>query len=403
MTPVGASVPPLTTANPSSRCPPLNLEFLWKLYNQRKLLKFQADNSRATAWEEERLKELERQGFPLGLASLLLSHCNDHPIRIWLVGNGGTMHQNDGHIVNQSAKGKVEIVDCSRWQEVSSTLEWHAELAAWCQTPMAIRFLQDPGLQAGPQQLGVSASKHLSSTEEVARLKTVLHKTRPTGGTSPIHEHLQEILPSILSFLPTLERKRKRMVLCICTDSIPTNKNAKEDPEVLEEFLLTLGHIMECPVQILFRLSTDEERVMQFYQNLMEHYGLSKIQVLDDYVHESTLVQEHNPWLNYGYPLHLCRETGIRKEVVEKLSREQLAPDELLETIRLIFGQKHPQDRVKYSTFRAQVAVWNSQAGMMWNPIKKKFVPWVDLKKMDKFYKGHLQKDDGAGKACSIM
>jgi hypothetical protein len=306
------------------------------------------------------------------------------------------MHKNDGHMVSQSSKGKVEIVDCTRWEEATSTILWHAELAAWCQTPMAIRLLQDPGIQVGPQQVGVSASNHYSSSEEVHRLKLLLKKTRPVGATSPINLHMQELFPSIQALLPLLEETHKQVTLCVCTDSIPTDAEGKEHPLMIQEFLLTLQQLVDWPVQVVLRLSTDEERVVQFYQNLMiNDESLSNhLQVLDDYVSECQLVQHHNPWLHYGYPLHLCREEGIRIPVLEALNQRPLLPNEMCDVVSLIFGyidQSYNPDR-EYAEFRKQVLELNKETGVLWNPTKKKFVTWMDLKKMDKLYHHQLRK-----------
>jgi hypothetical protein len=61
----------------------------------------------------------------------------DHPLRIWLVDNCGTMLKDDGHMVAQSPK-KIEVINCSRWEEITSSIIWHAEMAGWCQNPTAI-------------------------------------------------------------------------------------------------------------------------------------------------------------------------------------------------------------------------------------------------------------------------
>ena len=381
-----------------SRYSHLNLEFLWKIYHQRKNTNRNDNHSR--------IETLKSQGFPAGLASLILEHSMDHPIRLWLVDNRGTMHKSDGHLVSQSIKQKVETVDCTRWEEITSTILWHAEMAAWCQTPMAIRLLHDPGVQVGPQQVGVSASKHYSSKEEVERLRNLLNKTRPNGLTSPLYLHMKQLFPSIQQLVPILDQTHKRITLCVCTDSIPTDEDGEEHPGMIQEFLVTLQQLVNWPVQVVIRLSTDEERVVQFYQNLFaEHTNLANhLQVLDDYVSECYQVQKHNPWLHYGYPLHLCREEGIRISVLEALSVRPLLPIELCQLVSLIFGVIIPREthdpEGHFAEFRKLVVSLNRDAIPLWNPLKKKFVPWIDVKKMDKM---HNSTTSNSGDKCSIM
>ena len=469
--------PRMSTIHPS-RCPPLDLKFLWKLYHQRQQLdtlnmnmnmnmnnNHHHDHTTFEQHYDEHRQILQSQGFPLGLASRLLQHTQNAPIRIWLIDNSGTMHRDDGHIVVQTSEGKVEIVDCSRWQEVSTTLRWHAELAAWVQTPLAIRFLHDPGSHVGPQQLGVSASKHHNANEEVSRLKALLHKICPTGASASLQNHLQELMTPIEAILPQLEQSQRHLVVCLCTDSIPKNEQGVESPESMQE----LGWILEQltasrPVQVVLRLLTDEARVVHFYQSLLPRTvdvgvgagagvaggthdpSFIKLQVLDDYISECRCVQEHNPWLHYGYPLHLCREQGISIPVVEDLSRRPLNPTEVLQVLRILFvdsfsttttttsgsgnnSSRHIRSGTATSSsslsssslvqVRRRLDEWNEQAGVLWNPIKKRFVPWVDIKKLDQCYQyqqestsssshhggggGGMQHDPNHNNKCSLM
>jgi hypothetical protein len=72
--------------------------------------------------------------------------------------NSGTMHKNDGHnnMVSQSSKGKIEIVDCTRWEEATSTnnILWHAALIGRLMSNLHGHLcaccLQDPGIPVGP-------------------------------------------------------------------------------------------------------------------------------------------------------------------------------------------------------------------------------------------------------------
>lgn len=411
--------PPSETYIHPERCPPLDLEFLWKIYRRRAGTNANSASSRRMVYQD-RIGVLQSQGFPTGLASMMLQHATDHPIRIFLVDNSGTMHQNDAQLVSQSSSGKVLTVECTRWEAITSTIIWHAEMAAWCQTPMAVRLLHDPGISVGPQQMGISASKHYSSCEEMDRLKNVLRATRPNGATSPLHIHLHDIFTSVSTVVSILTRQRRRVTLCICTDSIPSDTigEGPENPQMIQDFHGTLDKLLDWPVQVVFRLSTKEHRVVQFYQELiarkrgvrLQEQSLpipgfeessssdtggatnfhEHLQVLDDYVSECERIQAQNPWLNYGYPLHLCREEGICIKAIEALSQRPLLVDEVLDVAGYLFGQKisdnAPTNEVQYHAFLQRIVDLNLESGVLWNPAKKKFVPWIDLKRLDKIY-----------------
>jgi hypothetical protein len=421
------------------RCPPLNLEFLWKIYNKRGAEAAPDEGSRFSTWRthQDRIGTLRAQGFPEGLASLMLQHAVESPLRIFLVDNSGTLHQNDAYLVSQSSSGRFQTVGCTRWESVTSAILWHAGMAAWCQTPMAVRLLHDPGIGVGPQQLGICASKHFSSTEEEARLRNLLRATRPNGGTSPLNAHLQEMLPSISTVVPRLLHEGRRLTLCICTDSIPTDPMGTENPQGVEDFLSTLGKLLDWPVHVVVLLSTREERVVQFYKNCIANPNLAtddstsgdglscgtessqdQLQVLGDYVSECEKVREHNPWLNYGYPLHLCREEGICINVIEALSQRPLRRDEVLDVVGYLFGPNIsdavPTNETQYHAFRRRIDDMNSESTPLWNPIRKKVVPWIDLKRLDRDFFHHAKtgkqvggggnnKRGGNERKCDIM
>ena len=511
------------------RCPSLNLEFMWRRYHKARA----RSGMNLDLMSEDRLDSLQReQGFPKGLARLLLRHAMNSPIRCWIIDNSGTMHCHDGHRVVRtnsrrssnsglggSQKFSIQVIDCTRWEEVQSTVLWHAELAAWCQTPLAMRLVHDPGATVGAQQVGVSASKSLTCVQEVDRLRRLLRSTRPSGGTTPLTRHLQDILKTVQEFYPRLSYHRHPhthsgnnnsdsnpenwLTLVICTDGLPTDEKGQEDFKVIEKFVRTLESLQGFGVSIVLRLSTDEERVVAFYRTLdintnnlptiqrrvhtQTHGGRTRLvstslnyqqpmstnansrcttprhlPILDDYVSECQEVSKCNPWLHYGYPLHLCREQGISSSILEDLGHRPLKPTEVCRLIQLVFecdlpitslggdgngdgrcgepersrarpnevprlGMEYEEQHLQqqtaqgsheqrqeqascsgvaatadYKVFRANLEWYNEQSGLLWNPVKQKFVPWLDLKKLDQLY-GNRQGTSNKKKSGCIV
>lgn len=397
-------------------CPPLNLEMMLSLEDKRKSMRrgsflTTADVPRRSIIEHNKMIDyLRSQGFTLGLARTLIQNSDSFPVRIWLVNNSDTMNHADGHLVVQSKEPPFSIrnVDCTRWEEVISTLRWHAEFSARMEAPMAIRLLNDP--LTVPQQLGVATSTQVVLEEEINRLSD-LTKLRP-GGQGTLTSHLREVVNAIKA-VPRHMLDNRSIAVVFVTDSLPTSDNGKSGNQAVAEFLDILQGLEGWPVWFVIRLSTDEQAVVDFYGDLdnemfnieksdITHTGLH-LDVLDDFVSEAKEVAKHNPWLNYAYPLHLCRESAVNFPVFDALNDRPLMHDELAKFICLLFDRKTqafmeqplPNPKTEYKAFREEVQQLLQKNASLWNPIKKRIMPWIDVPVMDQIY------SNGAASTCS--
>jgi hypothetical protein len=93
---------------------------------------------------------------PSGLRQTLLTNAHKaiHK-RFWVVDNSGSMMLDDGHCLLSSSDNGDE--ECSRWDEVSETVECHIHLAAALGAPSEFRLLNPPKdggpLIRGPQSV----------------------------------------------------------------------------------------------------------------------------------------------------------------------------------------------------------------------------------------------------------
>jgi len=325
------------------------------------------------------------------------------------------MNNTDGHLVVQSHEFpyKIRNVACTRWEEVTSTILWHAKFNGDLQAPMVIRLVNDPGANVGPQQLGVAASEHLNVDSELHRLRRLL-KCHP-GGNTPLTVHLKDILESLKDVDPDLLEENV-MSIVIVTDRLPTDAEGTQGHDVNFEFLETLKEFQEYPVWIVIRLSTDDRRVVDFYSSLdrgiailrqlrgeADHARMENIRldVLDDFLSEANAVSNYNPWLNYGLPLHLTRESGIEVSVFDAINERPLQHRELAEFVELLFDrhdtsvggglqtlddQPLPDPLADYRGFRRNVQDLTRRSGQQWNAVKKKMLPWINFKELDRIY-----------------
>uniref|UniRef100_A0A7S4R2B8 Uncharacterized protein n=1 Tax=Ditylum brightwellii TaxID=49249 RepID=A0A7S4R2B8_9STRA len=389
---------------------------------------------------------LMNEGFTLGLAHALVENSNLFALRIWLVDNSGSMSHTDGHriVQSKSSPNKVNTVECTRWEEVASGVIWHAQLAAVLRAPIVFRLLNDPGKLIGSQQLSVAKScfderiqdndteqeqnihyitdptllEQQSKTleEEVQQVKRIMRQSRPLG-SSPLSQHLRAVYTSILTLKHRIAANDKLIALTIATDGLPTDEEGNEDEHTNIEFVNVLKLFASLPVVIIVRLSTDEERVVNFYNELNSFLTTTtpttrhdnnqlppttspmNIDVLDDFISEAQEVYEHNPWLTYGLPLHLSREYALEHDILSILDDRLLQPSELRLVCQTLFGTSRfnedvmPDPVVNYKEFSRVLKLIVDREQYQWNPIKKKSTPWIDFKVLDRIY-GHNTVED---------
>merc|ERR1712157_161158 len=104
---------------------------------------------------------------------------------------------------------------------------------------------------------------------------------------------------------------------------------------IQQEFKDCLRSLEGLPVWIVVRLCTDEDSVVEFYNDLDSELELS-LEVLDDFTGEAEEVYEFNKWLNYALPLHRIREMGFSHKLFDLLDERALSKSELMEFFVLI-------------------------------------------------------------------
>ena len=128
----------------------------------------------------------------------------------------------------------------------------------------------------------------------------------------------------------------------------------------------------------MVRLCTDEEKVVEFYNDLDGQLELS-MEVLDDFIAEASEVHEHNPWLNYALvgsasilrtislllkafalealtigvclhrvfkPIHRLREMGYHHRIFDMMDERPFTHEELREYCSLLLIDKSPSDEL---------------------------------------------------------
>jgi hypothetical protein len=335
------------------------------------------------------IETLKSQGYTDGLIQSIARNNVTFPLRIWVVDNSGSMSINDGHrMVETANKQDVKFVTCSRWAEIRETVEYHAQIAALLGAPTVFRLLNDPGRMCGPQQFSIAERGSDYIAEDLNTALSTMRQATPSGVT-PLAEHVREIRENVVAMQQRLHENGQKVVIVLATDGLPSNSSGITSQATRLEFENALRSLEGLPVWIVVRLCTDEEDVVDFYNNLDSQLELS-LEVIDDFTGEAHEVYEHNKWLNYALPMHRIREMGFSHRLFDLLDERPLTKDELREFFFLLFGADKfdgvPDPEIDWKMFCDHISVIVNNEQKQWNIIRKRVAPWIDMKKLDKVY-----------------
>lgn len=308
------------------------------------------------------------------------------------------MQKCDGHrIVPTSKKDNVKIVPCTRWDEIKECVNYHIQMSALLEAPTAFRMLNHPGAGAGSQLFSVAETDVQNIPAEVEQALSIMGKARP-GGVTPLNGHIQSIHEAVAAMAPQLQAEGKKVAIILATDGLPTDEQGICGEYTRQQFISSLRLLEGLPVWVVIRLCTDEEDVVDFYNDLDEQLELS-LEVLDDFRGEAEEVHERNPWLNYCLPLHRLREMGFHDRLFDMLDERPFTKSEVRDFCSLLFGVDQmdavPDPDGDWAGFIADIDRLVKSEQHQWDPVKKKSKPWICVKTLNKQY--------GEGYACSIM
>jgi hypothetical protein len=176
-----------------------------------------------------------------------------------------------------------------------------------------------------------------------------------------------------------------------CSDGLPSDDRGNSDQRQLDAFVDALRGLQGLSVWVVIRLCTDNERVVNFYNNLDKEVEL-KMEVLDDFLGEGAEVHESNPWLNYALPLHRMREFGYHHSIFDLLDERPFTKDEIRMFCVLLFGSAAmdsvPDAAADWKGFLACLSKLLDQEPKQWNPVSKRMEPWINIRALKHIHGG---------------
>ena len=326
--------------------------------------------------------------FPEGLAERLYDSTRQtFTHHFWIIDNSGSMLATDCmRIVQQDVMDlggsnkppkKVDLVKCSRWNELEATILAQAQLSGILQAPTTFRFLNPtPG---APHEFTVR-----NHDDDWAAAQAAVRQTRPEGVT-PLLAELELLHDRIAKMADEMRQAGQRAVVVIATDGLPSDEYGESSPKVQEAFAQALKQLQLLPVWIVMRLFTNEHSVVSYYRKLDKKLELP-MECISNFLTESREIHRCNPWLNYALPLHQCREMGFHHRVFDLLDERPLTKDDLCEFLQVFFGSQPfhnaPNVHAEWKDFLSFLKMAVGGLHQQWSPHSKKMEDWIDVKKL---------------------
>jgi len=288
----------------------------------------------------------------------------------------------------------MDISVCTRWEELKNTVSFHARLAGLLEAPTEFQ-LMNCNISKDETNFYVAQSSPEMICTEIEKINNVMNQVEPSGN-SPLTRKVVDARERVRAIKNQLIQDGKRVVIVLATDGLPTDEDGNESNEISQEFLDALQSLQNLPIWLVLRLCTSDPKVIRYYEELDSELNI-RMDVLLDFVSEAKNVRQYNPWLNYGLPLHQCREMGFCDQLFDFIDSRPLSRDELKDFFSHLFGAHHFESydpAINFRDFLDKIKRIMAGESEQFHPIKKKMRPWVSLKKLEEIY---------GGGGCSLM
>jgi hypothetical protein len=302
---------------------------------------------------------MEKHSFPLGLAQRAVASAKNSPVRFWAVDNSGSMGIPDGQRLGKDSGGNFKVIQSTRWQELTDDIESVAALSSTIGSRTEF-YLINPG--ASPPLIITGDGR----PGEVEAVRAGLGA--PTG-TTPLAETTKRIADKISAMVDqSLLVGLEKACVVIATDGKPDDEGAFES---------AVKRLLKLPVWLVFRLCTNDDDVLGYYNELDAQLE-ADIEVIDDLHGEALeIAQAGNTWLTYGPPMQLAR-FGMQDQIFDLIDETELLPSQIKTFCEALLGcSSLPEPELDTQAFIASIEEQLALQPNVFDPSSGKVLPWI--------------------------
>jgi len=346
----------------------------------------------ANALQSAQVREgMIEMGVPRGLAEQLAQDDQRIGKRIYLLDNSGSMNASDGNVLSDDGAGRMVSRSCTRWEEICAFAEDHARWNLAVGTPCEFMLLNSFGRGANganvvPQEGRDFVCIDRSIGDDSAQLGSLdrLLKSNGPRGVTPMAERLEEIRLRLHAEAEELARRGQMVFLTIATDGLPTSPLSGQSTSTDQQQMVSALRRLcaELPVQLVIRLCTDEDAIVQFYNKIDDELELP-LDILDDFASEAKEISDNgNGWFTYTPVLHRIREAGTLCKLLDALDETRFTPRDARKMVELLSNESIPMRAGTDREFVKQAEKMVASSKPVFDPISQKMTPFVNTLKL---------------------
>lgn len=203
---------------------------------------------------------------------------------------------------------------------------------------------------------------------------------------SAITAHVKAIYEQLVDLKESLDRNDRTVLIIVNITDLPIPKKVESNEEMeldeIQLFLDALNLLETLPINIVVHVS---ENLDSLYHKITSQ--VEKTKVMRCYFSEAAEVHKYQKWLNYGDLIHKCRKLGCSSEVLDALGTRKLSISEMKNFCEFLFDDNSlPDPTEDWGAFMEAIKLAIRYEHEQWNPIKRKVMPWIDIKKLKREY-----------------
>lgn len=158
---------------------------------------------------------MTEQGWPSGLQQSMLSSVQRTPVRFFICDDSASMQSTDGkRLLGQGRE--TQLVQSTRWMEMTDAMRFHVHLAKSARCPTAFRLLNRVG------SVSIGFAKNSTAAAESGKVqKLMMAFDESPMGKTPLCRNVREIISVLHPMCEQLRAANKKAVLIIMTDGEP--------------------------------------------------------------------------------------------------------------------------------------------------------------------------------------